>query len=53
MADKNKSILDPLTPVIVKAYHKITGEEKVTEMTLHEWYKLKKSKGYFYKCLQK
>ena len=48
-----KYILDPSTPVIVKAYHKITGEEKVTEMTLHEWYNLPKSKKYFYKCLQK
>jgi hypothetical protein len=50
---KTNNLLPPETQVIVKAYHKITGEEKVTEMTLHEWYKLKKSKGYFYKCLQK
>jgi len=45
--------LDPQTPVIVKAYHKISGREIIKEMTIAEWYCLKKSKDYFYKCLQK
>ena len=45
--------LDLQTPVIVKAYHKITSKEIVKEMTIEQWYSLKKSKDYFYKCLQK
>ena len=55
MAKKVKidSVLDANTIVIVKAYYKETGEEFITEMSLSKWYGLKKSKDYFYKCLQK
>jgi len=46
------SLLDANTILTVKAYHKETGEEFSSEMTLAKWYGLKKSKDYFYKALQ-
>lgn len=51
-AKANNLTLPPNTPVLVKAYHKLTGKEIVKQMTLGEWYELKKSKEYFYRCLQ-
>ena len=50
---ETKSLLDANTIVVVKAYHKTTGEEFINEMTLAKWYGLKKSKEYYYRCVQK
>lgn len=44
--------LDPQTILTIKAFHKRSGKEIIKEMTVKEWYGLKKSKDYFYKALQ-
>jgi hypothetical protein len=44
--------LDANTIVKVIAYHKFSDEEFEQKMTFGKWIEFKKSKNYFYKCLQ-
>lgn len=44
--------LNKETIVKVIAWHKKTDAEMVKIMTFEEWLKIKKSKLYFYKCVQ-
>jgi hypothetical protein len=44
--------LDANTIVKVIAYHRFSDESFEQKMTFGKWLEFKKSKNYFYKCLQ-
>ena len=52
MKNKNDYLLDANTLVKVIAFHKYSDEQFEQIMTFAKWLEFKKSKNYFYKCLQ-
>jgi len=52
MAKQYNYFLDAQTLVKVIAYHKYSDQQFEQIMTFAKWLTFKKSKNYFYKCLQ-
>ena len=49
---KNVPILPLNTPLLLKAFHKVTGEMFEKKITYSEWLVFPKNKDYHYKALQ-
>jgi len=49
---KNVPVLPLNTPLILRAFHKVTGEMFEKKITYSEWLEFQKNKDYHYKALQ-